>query len=879
MAILASIATGDFTSSSTWAVCDPTAALDPITGLANTTLTTSYVASSAFTPGAITVAGIIVKVNNRIGTTGTMSVELYNSTAGASVAGTEVTINTADIPAGSAFNGAIYLKFAAPVTLLAATNYQVRAKTSSSSQISLNRNGTANNWCRQLVTTTTAAPGASDRLYVVTEHTGTGAFTTRTVTMNETATTAYGSIEVGSQSSLLYAYSASTNYYLKCQHVVIGASATFTIGDSTNPIPSTSTAVLEINCGSAGQYGVSLAQNSIFKTHGATKTNYYSLLTANKNAGATTISVTSTSGWAANDVLVFSPTRSTVTEYETKTVSTIDSATDLTLTAGLTSYKSGTSPTQSEVGNITRNVMIRGMTETNGTWIRTGNNGMTIDCRYTHFRYFAGTGTAVAGSVQGNFDLEGNNLTSCLIEYCSFTDMAQSNSYSAIYIGGINCAAIIRYNVFYKVGIGINCAAAVNATNDALTIQENIIIWVSSGSTSGIAFGSTAGGAAVIGNRVSGCSLYGIGYTSSTTSLYKLENNVCHSNTNNGMRITGIISATSINGNTCYRNNQDNFFINMNTAPAGAQNIITINNLTCFGGSGTNACLSLNGAYSNGINFTNCNFNAGSTADGASNARDCISMASTFCGDVVQFIDCNIGQSEIITNLFIQTSTPRAGVVLINCAIDATNTFQGTTQTTLNGTVNSSNFDGLISLNHDQVKGSNRRWMTFGTLSTDTTIFNDTSPSVRMTPINASQKMQGPFKIVPVTDGTTVTVSAYVRKSTAGDGTAYNGNQPRLMVRANSAVGIDSDTVLDTMTAAAGTWEELTGTTITVDSDGVLEFFIDCDGTTGWVNVDDFTTTSTVDSDGTGYWDIYGNSFMINQNSGGGGSGGSFPFC
>jgi hypothetical protein len=43
------------------------------------------------------------------------------------------------------------------------------------------------------------------------------------------------------------------------------------------------------------------------------------------------------------------------------------------------------------------------------------------------------------------------------------------------------------------------------------------------------------------------------------------------------------------------------------------------------------------------------------------------------------------------------------------------------------------------------------------------------------------------------------------------------------------------------MTASNGTWQQLTGTTSAVNADGGLEFVVDCDGTVGWVNVDDWS--------------------------------------
>jgi hypothetical protein len=92
-----------------------------------------------------------------------------------------------------------------------------------------------------------------------------------------------------------------------------------------------------------------------------------------------------------------------------------------------------------------------------------------------------------------------------------------------------------------------------------------------------------------------------------------------------------------------------------------------------------------------------------------------------------------------------------------------------------------------------------------------------------------------------------------------------------LIVRKHPALGITADTVLDTHTAAAGTWEQLTGTTATVTADGVLEFIVDCDGTAGWVNVDDWTVTGNASPEGT--MDYFNNGLPFVYFAGGGGGG------
>src|SRR5262245_16804750 len=143
MAYLIAAANGNWTAAASWGSVDGTSLLDSEAN--NTALTTSYVESSTFAPGAITIDGIAVKICRRTGSTGTMSIRL--ATGGVLVAGTEVTINISDLPNNQIVvdgaNGWFLFKFAAPVLLLAATNYTVSAKSSSASQVNLFRNATA----------------------------------------------------------------------------------------------------------------------------------------------------------------------------------------------------------------------------------------------------------------------------------------------------------------------------------------------------------------------------------------------------------------------------------------------------------------------------------------------------------------------------------------------------------------------------------------------------------------------------------------------------------------------------------------------------------------------------------------------------------------
>jgi hypothetical protein len=101
-------------------------------------------------------------------------------------------------------------------------------------------------------------------------------------------------------------------------------------------------------------------------------------------------------------------------------------------------------------------------------------------------------------------------------------------------------------------------------------------------------------------------------------------------------------------------------------------------------------------------------------------------------------------------------------------------------------------------------------------------------------------------KYVAVNSGDFTNISVYVKTSTASDGTEYSGNSPRLILRRNPSIGVYNNIVLDELTSnknVSQTFVELKGTTPTAISDGVFEFYVDCDGSNGgWINTDNWSS-------------------------------------
>ena len=111
--------------------------------------------------------------------------------------------------------------------------------------------------------------------------------------------------------------------------------------------------------------------------------------------------------------------------------------------------------------------------------------------------------------------------------------------------------------------------------------------------------------------------------------------------------------------------------------------------------------------------------------------------------------------------------------------------------------------------------------MAFGQLRTDSAVYHTAAPSMKMTPNNASNKLELAPKdkgmLVAVASGDAVTASVWVRKDAT-----YTGSQPRLIVRANAAIGINADTVLATATDLAsiqtGSFDPATTTNVALSN-------------------------------------------------------------
>lgn len=834
MAMLISRATGNFTAAATWGVADSATGSQLTNPSASTNTTTSYVYSSTFTGTNTSVADGIVLFLKRLNTTGTITVALSDDNG--VTATRSVTVNASDLPTDESW---VFFKFGSTLTLDGGTDYRVGVIASSADNALIYRDGTAGNWARMVSTTLTGAPAATDTMLIVGEWTGAGASSSYTVTMDNTATTDFGTnvtasapsqtnpqifngVQIGQNGTLTWGTSATTNYYLKISGLlIVWSGGTYNMGTSGTPCPRDSTMTLEFDSiGNTGnnQFSANLFNGSVFNVHGQSRTsgkNIFSCkLSANAVVNDTSLTIDADTGWLDNDRVVVASTTRTASESETGLLNGAAGASTITVDGfagsggGLAFAHSGASPTQAEIILLTRNVIIKGVSTSAYAGFNTfGSSQVTV--RWALFNFM---GTRPLPTGIGIFD----------VQYCSFWSASTILS-ASISVATSNVTFSNNVNYIFSNGVQVNH----NTSGGSNTFQNNIII---QNTTGGNGFSISPESSDVNAGTFSNNTAVG-GSTgfSISSNRYTVDSITAHSQLTSGINLTAPHLITNC---TAWRVSDAGITLGNNGTTFGGTS--EISTFTAFG---SNFNVAYTGAFRlyEGIIAGDTSFSssvglgrgtsANSIAVGFANIVNC-----SFSPTSGIYVPHTLADIDLTT-----TNVMRVQFNLSNVALRAA--------TEVANTSNLSPYGFIKSSKHDQTEGAFKSWFYSGIVERDTTIFNTAAPSERLTPSSASIKLASGSRLVAVDDLGTVTINAYVRKSVAGDGAAYNGNQPRLIVKANLACGINTDTVLATMSAAAGSWQQLTGTTAAVNADGALEFYVDCDGTAGWVNVDDWSVT------------------------------------
>lgn len=806
MASKISRATGSWTSASTWGVVDANGYTDSEAG--SQIVSTTELTTPNFTPGVITTDGVLIKISARAASpTGTFTVTLRNTTLGSDV--DSCTVNVSDLPSGGL--GWHFFKWSSNRLLVTSTTYAIKLVCSNTgSQVTVYKSASSNDYNKMICTTATGAPAASDQLIVVGEYTGAGTSNSFTVTMDNTDTTTWGTtsfvdaIAVGSKGTLTCGVTASTAYVLKyAGKFTVSSGGTVNLGTSGTRIPSTSSMLLEMSVATNVDTGLVCQNGSTFNAYGQTITAYQTLLNTDEAAAATVIGVASTSGWAANDEIAFASTTRTSTQHEKRTISSVDSATQVTVTSGLTNAHSGTSPTQAEVIHLTRNVKVIGTSATLQGYVLFGNTA-TVVCDSAQFKWI-GSATANKRGV----DIQ-TTTGSCTITGCSFHEFSVSSS-TACHISGSTCNNITISNcVMWSISSnGINISETTSGTS--ISVSGTVVLAAATGiNTADIGVSLTnciAASCTSVGIAISEVATLSLGTFSSLTS---------HSNSSQGFNIANLANAT-MSTLIAWRNSSFGFYL-VNAPVYGCK----FNGVTLFGNATNNILLSggRDNVFTNVVASGDTSFATGNGVSTNNPGCNAVFENSTFG------VASGIKVSHASNDIVLSGSSEN---IFRNCL------FSSSIEITISAT-SMSDRAGVFSQKHDQTSGLHKRYSLYGNATTETTTFKTASPSEKLSPLSATVKFRSSVMRCAVLSGSTVTISVYVRKNAT-----YNGAAPRLRLLANPAIGIDADVLLDTFASAADVWEQLIGVTAAANDDGVMEFVVDCDGTAGSIFVDDWS--------------------------------------
>lgn len=539
------------------------------------------------------------------------------------------------------------------------------------------------------------------------------------------------------------------------------------------------------------------------------------------SAQPTDYTIDTDTGWLSGDVVVLASTTRTREECEVASLNGSAGASTLTFNLYPVDARSGTSPTQAEVGLLTRNVKIRSTSTTLWAYFYIEPLA-TVTVSWAEF-YYMGANTTNKHGIETK---DGATANAKSITYCSMHDMYEGFRINATGLASSNFT--LSNNVLWNltnIGVVILAGTASNWTMDS-----NLVLFAASGyflgDVGGVFTNDTIAGHAVAS---------GSGFSFPVTDgqlIGTFDGNTAHSGGGYGLFFNTTAPKGTISNTTVWRCGNNGVFF----SSASHSIDITFTNLTLFGN-------------------TSNNFAAGSGEGITINGTSTFSADTTFATTTGMLFPT----SNSTAYLFDISNIDFSGTTSI-FAPHTTNDLSFSTCAVIRGVIRNCKFgnspitaaqksswakDSHVHFErYNQTDGDHRTEMTYGVLKTDTAIFNNLSPSMRMTPSSATFKLESAPKnkgmLAAVASGGTVSISVYTRKSVVGDGTAYNGNQPRLIQRANAALGQTADVVLDTHTVAAGSWEQLTATSSTATDDGAWEFIVDCDGTTGWVNVDDW---------------------------------------
>lgn len=548
----------------------------------------------------------------------------------------------------------------------------------------------------------------------------------------------------------------------------------------------------------------------------------------------TTWNVDADTGWLSGDVVCVASTSRTAAECEPMLLKANAGASSFTTSlrpfgyprtnvSATTFTHAGTAPIQAEVILLTRNVKIRSTSPTLMAYVYcTAAAVVTIS-----WMEFYGLGAPFTSTKRG-LEIDTGTATGAKnITYCSFHD---NDGYGIYCGGGVSLNLTFSYNViWHTTSAGVNLANTISNADWAL---DNNVVMLSG--SNGFSLGDVGG--SLTNNTAIGSASAGFDISPSSNGVYTVgtsQNNTAHSGVSNGISVNIYVVIGVLDGFKTWRNGSYGLYIVGNDLSD-----LRFTNTLNFGNNFAAAYTSV----ATVLNISDSVLCGDSTYPTTTGIHTQSLGSQQFNLDNVDMTGDSSAYSSLLVpcsgqDFYFVTLSSKVQAICRNCLFGAPLLINDT-----NGPKMTWRKEAFMSFQKfNQTASDHRTEMAYGQLKTDTSIYNTASPSMRMTPNNASNKLpsapKGKGILVAVANGSSVDISVFINKDAA-----YNGNQPRLIQRANPALGQDSDVVLATYSAGTGSWNQLTATSSTATDDGAWEFVVDCDGTAGFINIDDWAT-------------------------------------
>ena len=140
---------------------------------------------------------------------------------------------------------------------------------------------------------------------------------------------------------------------------------------------------------------------------------------------------------------------------------------------------------------------------------------------------------------------------------------------------------------------------------------------------------------------------------------------------------------------------------------------------------------------------------------------------------------------------------------------------------------------GIIFMNKNKNAGSHESFYRTGKRATDTSLVGG-NVAEKISPLSITDKFKSGSKFVAVSTNDVVDLKIKVAVTNN-----YNGSNPRFVLKKNRSLGFEEDQVLYTFPETTSYSETLLSTP-SASGVGVMEFFVDCDGTAGSVIIDEW---------------------------------------